>query len=141
MHGEHRLWESDISQWRDDLRAWQHELAQSQREIQQLERALQKHAQTLQQHASALRLEEQTAGNHEHEIVKYERGAEGDALFEMARAHSQEALRHAEHRAAHEQLKRQHHTMIARWNVLLKELRCAAEAASPPVKPGVAVPK
>ena len=128
MHAEHRYWENEIGLWRDDLRAWQHELAKAQCETKQLEEAFVRHARTLQQHGAALRLEEQKTDTHEHEIVNYEQGGEGDELFEMARDHSHEALRHAEHRAAHEQLKRLHHTVIAHWNVLLTALNPPAEA-------------
>jgi hypothetical protein len=127
MHAEHRYWENEIKLWREDLRAWQHELAKTQGGLKQLEEALAKHARTLQQHSSALRLEEQKADAHEHEIVKYEQGGEGEELFDMAREHSREAQRHADHRAAHEQLKRLHHTVIAHWNVLLKALCPRAE--------------
>ena len=141
MHAEHRYWESEILLWREDLRVWQQELAKAQGEIKSLEEALAKHGRTLQQHGAALRLEEQKSDCHEHEIVKYEQGDEGDELFEMARSHSQEALRHAEHRAAHEQLKRLHHTVIAHWNVLLKALREPAAAAPPAAQSGLVLPK
>ena len=141
MHSEHRHWEGEINLWREDLRAWQHELAKAQGEIKQLEESLARHARTLQQHGAALRLEEQTTDTHEHEIVKYEQGGEGDELFEMAREHSHEALRHAEHRAAHEQLKRLHHTVITHWNIVLRALREPAEAAHPMAKEGLVLPK
>jgi hypothetical protein len=123
MHNEHRLWESEISLWRDDLRAWQEELGKSQSEIKQLEKALEDHAHALRTHASTLRLQEQTFDGHEHAIVQYEQGGEGEELFQMARQHSDEAVRHAEHRQAHERLKRRHHDVIAHWNLLLKALR------------------
>ena len=141
MHGEHRYWEGEINLWREDLRAWQHELAKAQSEIKLLEEALAKHARTLQQHGAALRLEEQKTDAHEHEIVKYEQGGEGDELFEMARGHSQQSLLHAKHRAAHEQLKRLHHTIIAHWNVLLKAFREPAAAGGPVAKESLILPK
>jgi hypothetical protein len=141
MHSEHRYWENEINLWREDLRAWQHELVQAQSEIKQLEKAFDNHTRTLQQHGAALRLEEQQEDAHEHEIVQFEKGGEGEELFAMAREHSEEALRHADHRAAHEQLKRLHHTVIAHWNVLLKALREPAEAAPAPAKAGTVVAK
>jgi hypothetical protein len=128
-HGEHRLWESEISLWRDDLRAWQHELAKAQSEIKQLEHALEQHAHTLRQHGAAIRLQEQTFNEHEHAIVEYEKGGEGDDLFEFARQHREEVVHQAEKRAAHEQLKRRHRNIIAHWTVLLKTLREPAEQA------------
>ena len=140
MHGEHRFWESEISLWRDDLGAWQHELAKAQGEIKQLEHALEEHAQTLRKHASAIRLEEQTFDSHEHALAEYEKGDEGDGLFELARQHRAEAVHHTEHRAAHEQLKRRHHGVIAHWNVLLKALCEPAKSAPATVPEAIVVP-
>ena len=141
MHAEHRYWENEINLWREDLRAWQHELAKTQGEMKQFEEALTGHGRTLQQHGAALRLEELKADAHEHEIVKYEQGGEGEELFDMAREHSHEALRHAEHRAAHEQLKRLHHTVIAHWNVLLKALCPPSEPMPKADQPATVLPK
>jgi hypothetical protein len=132
MHGEHQCWEKDISLWRDDLRVWQQELSRAQGELKQLERALEEHANVLRKHASSLRLEEESIGPHEHEIAEYEKGGEGDALFEMARKHSEEGVDHARHREVHEQLKRRHHTVIAHLNLLLKALGESAEGTPTP---------
>jgi hypothetical protein len=130
MHGEHRYWESEISLWRDDLRAWQKELAKAECEIKLLEKALADHAQLLRLHGSSLRLDEQEFDGHEHEIVEYEKGGEGEELLEMARRHSAQAVHHVQHRAAHEQIKRRHHNIIAHWNVLLKALQEVPTSAS-----------
>lgn len=127
MHEEHRYWESEISLWRDDLRAWQNELGKAENEIKLLEKSLADHAQTLRLHGSSLRLDEQEFEAHEHEIVEYEKGGEGDGLFEMARRHTAQAVHHGQHRAAHEQLKRRHHNIIAHWNLLLKVLSAPTE--------------
>ena len=134
MHSEHREWESVISAWRDDLRAWQQELAKAQGEIKQLEKSLEDHAELLRLHASTLRLQEQTLDAHEHAIVDYEKGGDGDDLLQMARQHCEEALRHDEHCKAHEQLKRRHHNVIAHWNTLLKVLRGMPKTFPPPKK-------
>jgi septal ring factor EnvC (AmiA/AmiB activator) len=137
MHAEHRLWESEISLWRDDLRAWQQELSKAQGEIKQLEKALEDHAHALRIHASTLRLQEQTIDGHEHELAQYEKGGEGEELFQMARQHSAEAGRHNEHRNAHEQLKRRHHNVIAHWSLLLRALREPAEGAPPAARKAI----
>ena len=137
MHSEHRFWESEISQWREDLRVWQQELAKAQGEIKQLEKALEDHAHALRTHASTLRLQEQTFEGHEHALVEYEKGGEGAELLPMARQHGAEAAQHAEHRNAHEQLKRRHHIVIAHWNLLLKASREPAERSSPPAKQAI----
>jgi hypothetical protein len=131
MHNEHRFWESEISLWRDDLRAWQEELAKAQGELKQLEKALEDHAHALRTHASALRLDEQTFDGHEHALAAYERGGEGAELLQMTRQHVEEGGRHAEHRAAHERLKRLHHGVMAHWNLLLKSLREPAPSIVP----------
>ena len=129
MHSEHRYWENEIGLWRDDLRAWQHELAKAVSEFEQLEKALGDHGHMLRTHASALRLEEQTSQQHEHAIAEFEKGGEGEELFEMARRHSTEADLHQVHRAAHEELKRRHHNIISHWNTLLKALHEVGEVA------------
>jgi hypothetical protein len=134
MHQEHRHWGSEISLWRDDLCAWQKELTKAESEIKLLEKALADHAQVLRLHGSSLRLDEQEFENHEHEIVEYKKGGEGEELLEMARRHSAQAVHHDRHRAAHEQLKRRHHNIIAHWNVLLKALQETAAPPAPPAK-------
>jgi uncharacterized protein YukE len=131
MHREHRLWESDINFWRDDLRAWQQELAKAQSQVKQLEKALEDHAHALRQHGAAIRLQEQTFGEHEHALAEYEKGTEGDELFELARQHHIETSQHAQHRTDHESLKRRHHGVITHWNALLKALCETAEYPAP----------
>lgn len=127
MHNDHRLWESEISLWRDDLRSWQQELAKAQGQVKNLEKALEEHAHILRTHASTLRLEEQISDAHEHALADFEKGGEGEELLEMSRQHREEAGRHAEHRAAHEHLKRLHHSILAHWNLLLKALSAPAD--------------
>jgi len=131
MHEEHRYWESEISLWRDDLDAWQNELSKAESEIQLLENSLADHAQVLRLHGSSLRLDEQEFEGHEHEIVEFEKGGEGDELFELARRHTAQAVHHDKHRAAHEQLKRRHHNIIAHWSVLLKAIQEISDSISP----------
>ena len=138
MHSEHREWESEISAWRDDLRVWQQELAKTQGEMKQVEKSLEDHAEALRLHASTLRLQEQTFDIHEHAIVDYEKGGEGDELFEMARQHGEEAVSHNKHREAHDLLKQRHHNVIAHWNALLRAIR-EPTTASQPAKKAVAI--
>ena len=140
MHSEHKYWESETSLWRDDLRVWQQELAKAQGEIKQLEKALENHAHALRTHASTLRLDEGVFEGHEHALVEYEKGGEGEELLQMARQHSEEAVCHTVHRAAHEQFKRRHHTVIAHWNLLLKSVREPMESVPPPVKQAIVGP-
>jgi hypothetical protein len=123
MHGDHRFWESEISQWRDDLRIWQHELAKAQADHEQLVKSLEDHAVRLRTHASSLRLEEIAFDGHEHAIVECEKGGAGEELATMAQEHQQESARHITHRTAHEMLKRKHHHVMAYWNLLCKSLQ------------------
>jgi hypothetical protein len=135
MHGEHRFWESEVNFWRDDLRAWQQELTNAQSQIKQLEKAFEDHAQALRKHGAAIRLQEQTFGEHEHALAEYEKGSEGDDLFELARQHQGEAKQHLQHRTAHERLKRRHHAAMAHFSVLLKALQEPREVMVPASSP------
>jgi hypothetical protein len=134
MHEEHRFWESEISLWRDDLRVWQQELMKAESEIKRLEKALADHGQVLRLHGSSLRLDEQEFENHEHEIVEFEKGGEGEVLLEMARRHSAQAVHHDKHREAHERLKRRHHQILTHLYALLKAVQESAEVPAPPAK-------
>ena len=122
MHQAHRLWENDIGFWRDDIRAWQHELVTIRAQLKDLESALTKHEETLRQHAASIRLDEEKIGVHEHALAEFERGGEGADLPSFVPNHQQEAERHSNHRAKHEELKRIHHTFVARWRLLVQSL-------------------
>ena len=62
-------------------------------------------------------------------MAEYERGGSGEKLAELAQAHRTEIEHHAHLRGLHEQLKRLHHTIVARCSLLLKAIsdegRCA----------------
>jgi septal ring factor EnvC (AmiA/AmiB activator) len=131
MHRDHREWNSEQICWRNDLRSWQHELANAREELKQIEAALKDHETTLQKHGSAVRLSEQEMDAHEHALTEFEQGGAGDELLAMIQKHRQEASLHAEQRAAHERLKRQHHAVVARLRHVLAAFSEARPGAEP----------
>jgi hypothetical protein len=122
MHGEHQRWLSDTAMWRDDLAHWQKEIADALDSLKELEGALRQHSQCLQGHLETLTAEEAETRSHEHALAEYERGGPGDELLAMARPHGEHATKHGQQRQAHERLKRQHHTVMAHWSLLVKAL-------------------
>lgn len=120
MHRDHKEWYSEQVCWRNDLRSWQHELVNAKEDLKQIESALKDHETTLQQHGSAIRLNEQEMDQHEHSLTVYEQGGEGAELLAMVEKHRQEAKLHADQRAVHERLKRQHHAVLARLERVLQ---------------------
>lgn len=129
MHNEHRLWEKETGFWRDDIRAWQHELARSLSALKEIEEVLNKFEKTVQAHAAAIRLDELDIDGHEHALAEFEKGGSGESLIPLAGKHLEEAARHAQHRAAHERIKRRHHAIMALFSALLKGLADAPAGA------------
>lgn len=127
MHGDHRLWENEISFWRDDLRVWQRDAAHALGQLDTLKNALEEHVLGLRRHASSLRLEEEDFGGHEHAIVQHEQRGEGDELFGMAARHTVQGMHHIDHQNAHEVMKLRHRSVMARWNALLRAIQLAAD--------------
>ncbi len=135
MHGEHRTWEGDLQLWREDVRTWQHQLAAALAQVRLFTTELEDHSRLLKQHAAALCLEQQQGDAHEHAIAAFEQGGEGEELFQMARQHGDEALAHRRHRDAHEQLKKVHHSIVARTNQMLKSLQQPPEQQPLEIRP------
>jgi hypothetical protein len=108
--------------WRDDLVIWEREIEQALADSKQLEDALRAHRKALQDHLEATGAQEQTLYKHERALAEYERGGPGEDLLPMAKVHKENAEKHAKHAAAHERLKRHHHTVMAHWSLLLEAL-------------------
>jgi len=125
MHREHRTWKSEDAMWRDDVRAWEEETHAAQHEIARVQAALAEHLHELEKHAAAVRLYETDRDAHEHSLASRERigGPEKDS--DAGGRHSAEADKHENLRAAHERLKRRHHTRLAHWNLLVKSLEAS----------------
>lgn len=122
MHAEHQQWYGEDALWHEEIAVWQGEIKKAQADIERLSNALKDHEAALQKHAAAIRLYEQDMRTHEHALADYEQGGEGANLFSLAQRHSLEADKHADQRARHETVKRDHHTTMAHWNLLLKGL-------------------
>jgi hypothetical protein len=122
MHAEHRQWSSEISLWRDDIATWQSELEHAKRRLAAVTDALNAQAEILRRHAAAIRLHEQRQAEHESALAKFEQGASGLELMGTAEAHQDEASKQAERRERHEHLKKQQHTLLARFNVLVNAI-------------------
>ena len=122
MHREHRQWLSEDELWRGDIASWQNELKAALADLAQVEKALREHEKALEVHAAAIRCYEQDAAAHEHLLAEYEQGDMGEKLIALVQAHQKGADKHSQQRVAHERIKKHHHTVIARCNLLLKSL-------------------
>jgi hypothetical protein len=122
MHREHRQWHSENELWRDDIATWQKELKTALADLAQVEKALREHEKALEVHAAAIRCYEQDAAAHEHLLAEFESGGTGDKLVALVQAHQTGADKHAQQRSVHERIKKHHHIVIARCNLLLKAL-------------------
>jgi len=124
MHAEHRQWLSDNAMWRDDIALWQQEIEQALDGVKKLEDALQQHSKELQSHLGTITAGEQALKVHEHALAEFQRGSSGKELelLVMAKTHKKKADEHVQQRQTHECLKKQHHTIMAHWSLLLNAL-------------------
>ena len=122
LHQDHTRWEQEAALWRDDVAVWQRELERAHSDMHRLTETFR--AQTAALNAHLTMLEHQVAGfrTHEHALVGYEKGGAGEELPAMAGEHDHEATQQAAVRQVHERIKRQHHEMLAHWNLLLKAI-------------------
>jgi hypothetical protein len=122
MHRDHCQLRSEDDLWRLEIAAWQRELQAAVADLGKLEAALKDHEKALQVHAGAIRTDECDTGEHEHGLAAFEKGGGGSELIDMAKAHEGEISQHELRRRAHERIKRHHHSMMARWNTLVKAI-------------------
>lgn len=120
MHRDHQNWQSESAFWRDQVREWQQQTAQTAAEMQSLRTALQAHERKLETHAAAIHLYDQKCAEHECGLAETPTSAT-DVLARCA--HDLEARHHHELRERHENLKQLHHSLMARWRLLLQSLR------------------
>ena len=123
MHGDHQTWEAENALWHDQLREWQRETDQAIAEMAQIEQALRSHERQLEVHAAAVRLKGNACDRHEHELAQ---AAQKQEHVCTGGGHCRETRDQNEERRRHERLKRTHHTLMARWSLLLKSLQEAA---------------
>jgi hypothetical protein len=55
-------------------------------------------------------------------LAEYERGETPTELVEQARDHEREAEQHKLQLKAHEEVKKQHHSFVTKWNLLMSAL-------------------
>ena len=123
MHAVHECWRNENALWHEELKLWQDELKQTRRNLAEVLAGLDAHAQKLEKHGASLTLYSQESLEHEHALAEFERGGSPAKLAELDGAHQAEVQHHAHVRDIHEQLKRLHHTIVARCSLL-----AAAEA-------------
>ena len=116
LHADHRVWLADLSLWQDDMAEWRAELGKALENLREAESALRAHAQGLDEHQVELDREEEAIRQHECGIA-----LAGRAGLD-ATPHDSQAARHPQRRAAHERLKKYHHTVLARVSLLLKAI-------------------
>jgi hypothetical protein len=122
LHADHRAWLADLSLWQDDVREWRTELGRALDDLREAEGLLRAHAQGIDDHAVELDAEEEAIRQHERGIALVERA--GGGLD--AGPHDDQADRHPQRRAAHERLKKYHHTVLTRVSLLLKAINAPA---------------
>jgi hypothetical protein len=119
MHQDHRQWQSENAFWRDQIREWQQQTAKAVGDVAVIRSALAEHERMLEKHAAAVRLYEQQSAQHECRLAETPQEATSGL---SASEHGCEACQHFEVRERHENLKQLHHTLMARWALLLKAL-------------------
>ncbi len=123
MHAVHECWRNENALWHEELKLWQDELKKTRENLAQVLAGLDAHAKKLEKHGASLTLYSQQSLEHEHALAEYERVGNAANLEQLDNAHQGEVQHHARARDVHEQLKRLHHTIVARCSLL-----AAAEA-------------
>lgn len=122
MHREHENWLIDDSMWRDDIQLWREEGVQALEQVGEIQAALRRlmasiesHQETLDRHVARIR-------GHEHSLSAFEASGHGDSIdmLSMAKAHRETAAEHESEQRAHEQIKHELHSVMARWSTLLR---------------------
>jgi len=124
MHRDHKQWAAEIAMWHDDMTLWEQEYQKALAQLSPLETALRQYAEALRDHKERTRAHEERLKVHEHALGEFERGNEIEdlKLLALAKAHRDEAERHARQRGIHERLKKHHYTMLAHWSLLFKQI-------------------
>ena len=122
LHAEHCQWGSDLSLWRDDIGIWQKEMNLA-RGIDPAEEGPgpapgrdQRPRPGAQRHAEQMK-------EHEYALANVEGGGPADnRLLLLTKKHRQEAAQHAQQREAHEDIKKDQHTLMVQWALVVKAL-------------------
>jgi hypothetical protein len=124
MHQDHHHWLNDSAMWRDDIEIWKEESQTALADLAHLEAALRQLIKSIQDRERRVNQHAQKIKTHEQSLSEFERSGQGDSLqlLTLAKAHQEEAGHHLQQCQSHERLKKDHHTIMAHWNVLLREL-------------------
>ena len=122
MHKDHIRWESDLSMWTHDLKMWENEIRNLDEIVKYFEEAIKQHKVALVDHMRVLASHKARLERHEIDLGILDEGSGIDS--ELAEEHVAEDTRHQQQTAAHERLKRYHHSLIA----LANGLRAALES-------------
>jgi hypothetical protein len=124
MHSDHVQWDSNLSLWKDELVLWQQELFRAVEDLKKVEVALQAHAGVLENYDATLKHREKAIQQHEAVLAGCEQGcvAKGREAGSRMEEHKEAKDRYPHQREEHETLKKHHHTLIARVNMLLKAI-------------------
>lgn len=120
MHGDHQAWRAENAFWHDQLREWQQQTEEALHDLESVRAMFFEHQRKLQVHASAVKLYDQTCAQHEHELAQAESGS---TAVRDTSDHKTETWDHTHQRERHEACKLQHHSLIARWKMLLASLK------------------
>jgi len=114
MHADHRNWQNEHSLWRDDIDCWRAQLKDALTLLAELAEKIGNHERTLDEHADAIARQEHSLKDHEKGMARYlSEGADAEGQEGMVKNHCQQVERQESHRAAHERLKKQQHTVMA----------------------------
>jgi hypothetical protein len=119
MHRDHRAWRSESALWHDQLREWQQQTQQALVDLEAVRAMFHEHERRLETNAAAVRLYDQDCADHEHQMVQSESDS---APVHDESDHKTEAWDHTHQRERHEACKLQHHSLMARWKMLLDSL-------------------
>ena len=125
MQADHRQWDHVHSTWRVDIGRWRTEHESALSELAKLQEIIRQHGDALDAHAKTIERHQQEPRDHERAMAELKREG-GEQLQEaMRKEHCEHAEQHNGQRAAHERIKKHHHTVMAH----LTMLRAAIEAA------------
>ena len=115
---DHHYWQSDIKHWRDDVQRWKEE---QEALLNALSKALNEHLQALKEHGEQIGHHQAAVIAHEHFLLECEHTAGTELQDEehsREDAHGLEARRQAALWDAHERIKKHHHGIIAKIEML-----------------------
>lgn len=125
MQEDHRQWREAHCQWRRDIDRWQAEHEKAIARLAEMQKVVREHGEALADHSQSLRKAEEAVAKHESEIASYLAGASRSPQDVMANNHQAQEGSFAQHKRAHERIRKHHQVVLAQ----LENLEKAAAAA------------